>query len=160
MAQLTILAANASATMRIQPFPAQRCRRHGTTLVELLVSAFLLISVMSFVTTWCFHINTIWKDIGHHRVALCELSNQLEVLTRLNPTQAQEAIDAIEPSSTCARTLKNPELTGNLVEDALGTRVVLQLNWQRRYPGKPVTLAGWLPRPTEATDDVAAGGDQ
>ncbi len=121
-----------------------RCDRRGVSLIELLVSALLLMTIMSFVTTFCVQIDRVWKDIGQHRVALCELSNQLEGLTRLKPEAAQQALEALVPSETCRRTLQRPELTGNLVEDDLGMRVVLQLNWQRRYSGKPVTLAGWL----------------
>ena len=41
-------------------------------------------------------------------------------------------------------TLRNPELSGELIEDDLGTRIGLRLNWERIHPGKPVELAGWL----------------
>lgn len=124
-------------------WPAKRCRT-GATMVELVVSAVLLITVMSFVTTLCFQINLVWKDIRHHRVALGELSNQLEQLTRLSPQQVRQAIKSLEPSAISSRTLKDPQLTGKLLEDDLGLRVVLQIDWQRRNPGKPVELAGWL----------------
>ena len=113
-------------------------------MVELVISAMLLVTVMTFVTTLSFSINLVWKDIGHHRVAAGELSNQLESLTRLPLQEARVAVASLEPSELCRRTLKDPELSGQLVEDNLGTRVELSINWNRRNPGKPVQLVGWV----------------
>ena len=126
-----------------------RKRRSGITVVELIISAVLLVTVMSFVTTICFRINLVWKDVNHHRVAMGELSNQLEVLTRLTRQEALAAVDAIQPSSVCASSLRNPELSGELVDDDFGSRIVLRINWDRRNPSNPVELAGWIVRPTE-----------
>jgi hypothetical protein len=120
-----------------------RCR-DGITAVELIISAGLLITVMSFVTTICFQINLVWKDINHHRVAMGELSNQLEELSRLSREDAQTAIDGLKPSSVCGRSLNKPELTGELIDDVFGTRIVLKINWDRRNPGKPMELVGWI----------------
>jgi hypothetical protein len=120
-----------------------RCR-NGFTMVELVISAMMLVTVMTFVTTLSYSINLVWKDIGHHRVAANELANQLESLTRLPKQDAQIAVSSLEPSELCRRTLKDPELSGQLVEDNLGTRVVLSINWNRRNPGKPVQLVGWV----------------
>lgn len=118
--------------------------RRGITAAELIVSAVLLMTVMSFVTTICLRINLVWKDINHHRVAVCELSNQLEELTLLSPPEAQAAIESLQPSAICARSLRKPELAGKLIEDEFGSRIVLQIDWDRRNPGKPVELVGWI----------------
>jgi len=129
------------------PSPISNPRRRpraGTTLIELVVSAAVLMTIMSFVTTLCVRVNWVWKDIGHRRVAVGELSNQLERLTRLTPRQANQELDSLEASDLCRQTLKLPQLNGTLVDDELGFRIVLQLNWQRRYPGTPVELVGWL----------------
>ena len=120
-----------------------RCRS-GITSVELIISSILLITVISFVTTICFQINLVWKDIHHHRVAMGELSNQLEELTQLSRVSAEEAINDLQPSSVCVRSLRNPVLQGELTDDAFGTRIVLQINWDRRNPGKPIELVGWI----------------
>ncbi len=119
--------------------------RQGVTAIELVVSAMLLITVMTFMTSLCFRINLVWKDIGHHRVAVGELSNQLESLQRMTPQGAREALQIIQPSSLCRQTLRDPELRGQIVRDDLGERVVLQINWTRRHPGQPIELAAWLP---------------
>ena len=124
--------------------------RQGVTAIELVVSAMLLITVMTFMTSLCFRIDLVWKDIGHHRVAVGELSNQLESLQRLTPQRAQEALKTIQPSLLCRQTLRDPELRGQLVKDELGDRIVLQINWARRHPGQPIELAAWLPAGSSA----------
>lgn len=123
---------------------APRGRRGGIAAAELIISAVLLITVMSFVTTICFRINLVWKDINHHRVAMGELSNQLEELTQLSPQEARTAVDSLKPTAICARSLQNPEITGEVVDDELGSRILLQLNWKRSNPGKAVELVGWI----------------
>lgn len=113
-------------------------------MIELVISAMLLVTVMTFVTTLSYSINLVWKDIGHHRVAAGELSNQLESLTRLSHEEARKAVASLKPSEVCARTLLEPEIAGKLVDDNLGTRIELRINWNRRNPGKPVELVGWI----------------
>ncbi len=113
-------------------------------MLELIISAMVLIAVMTFITSICVQINFVWKDIGHHRAAVDELSNQLENLTRLTPDQAKQALEKLQPSTVCVGTLDGPELSGQLIKDNLGTRVLMQIDWKRRTPGQPVQLAGWL----------------
>ena len=65
-------------------------RRRGVSLLELLVSGVVLVTVMTLVTTLCIRISSVWKDVGHHRVAVAELSNHLDRLTRLDANAAQQ----------------------------------------------------------------------
>ena len=115
------------------------------TLIELTISAIVLVTIMSFITSICLQVSLVWKDIGHHRAAINELSNQLEHLTRLSLADAKQALGSLEPSEACSRTLNSPKLNGELMVDNLGVRVVLQVDWKRRYPGKPIELVGWMP---------------
>jgi hypothetical protein len=73
-----------------------------------------------------------------------ELSNQLDRLVGLSPTELTAAIDAIEASDESRRTLLDPRLSAERIDDELGERVVLRLDWKRRYPGRPIELVGWL----------------
>ncbi len=116
----------------------------GFTVVELVVSATLMVAVMTFVTTMLVRVDQTWKEIGYQRVAIHELSNHLDHLTTLNPQQVDAVIDAIEPSEQVKRTLASPKLSAQRIDDDLGSRVVLTLNWNRRHPGSPVQLVGWL----------------
>lgn len=118
--------------------------RRGVTMAELIISSVILLVVMTFVTSICFRVNLVWKDIGHHRVALGELANQLEVLTAMKPDEAIAALETLEPSGLCKRTLQSPELNGEAIRDDLGTRIVLRMAWHKDREVKPVELAGWI----------------
>jgi hypothetical protein len=118
--------------------------RQGVSSVELLVSAIVLISVITFFTTCSFQIHLIWKDIRHQRIGMGELNNQLESITLLTKAEARAALSNLTPSATCENSLRAPRLQGELREDSLGTRVTLQLNWDKRHKGKPLELSGWL----------------
>ena len=118
--------------------------RRGVVSIELIVAAVLLMTVMTFVTTLMFRVNRVWSEIGQHRVAAMELSNQMEQLTRLTRAEATVAIKSLQPSILCHRTLREPKLVGETSDDELGIRIELQINWQRLPPGQPVALSGWL----------------
>lgn len=131
-------------------------KRRGFTSVELVVSSVILMTVMAFVTTLSFRVGLVWKDVRHQRIAVCELANQLEVLTLLSPDQAVEAIKNLQPSDGCNRTLTSPELKAALTEDELGTRISLSINWKRRIPGKPIELSGWIISKPTAIENEAS----
>jgi hypothetical protein len=135
--------------------------RAGLAMIEVVVAAGVLLVVMSFVSSLVFRIDFVWKDTGHHRAAMNELSNQLERLTLLSPDKISAAIEGLEPSEMVSRTLDKPELSGELVKDDWGDRIVLKLNWRRPYPGKPVQLVAWLPSDPETTlSSVSSSGPQ
>ena len=122
--------------------------RRGLSLIELIVAAVVMVVVMNLVTTLCFRISLVWRDIGHHRVAVAELSNQLDRLTRMNSQQVLDAMKTLKPSELCERTLPEPQLSGELVQSEIGQQINLRLDWKRRHPGQPVELVGWIPLPS------------
>ena len=128
-----------------------RSRRSGTSMIEVVVSAGILLVVMSFVASLTFRINLVWKDIGQHRAAMNELSNQLERLTLLADDDLAAAIALLEPSAVISQTLPEPALAGELIKDDWGNRLVLKLDWQRPHPAKPVQLVAWLPTHSDAS---------
>ena len=125
--------------------------RPAFTMVEAVVAAGLLLVVMSFVTSLAYKVDLVWQDTRHRLTATNELSNQLERLTLLSPEELPAALRSLEASELAARTLPRPELTGEIIDDSWGKRLVLRLNWQRRHPARPVQLVAWLP-PENATE--------
>ena len=119
-------------------------RRTGTSMVEVLVAASMLLVVMSFVSTAIYRIDLAWRDTTRQRAAMNELSNQLEQMTLLSSEQLPDAMESLAPTPRIRQTLPGVDLSGELLDDALGTRIVLRLDWQRKYPGKPVELSGWV----------------
>lgn len=118
--------------------------RRGVTLVEVLVAVLLSTAVVSLIASMSVRIHHIWKEINHRRIALVELNNQLEQLTRLPHGQMQSALENLQASTACQTVLDDVSLDGEMTRDQLGTRITLRINWQRRVPGLPLQLSGWL----------------
>lgn len=137
--------------------------REGATTIELVVAAVLLMTLMTLVTTLCFRANLVWRDVSKQRVASGELANQLDQLTRLPKNQIQDALEEIEASDVCQRTLNSPRISATLIQDELGDRISLSLDWERRNPGLPVQLSGWLNPAVETPESQSnkeSEGDQ
>ena len=121
--------------------------RRGTTLLECIVAASILSVALGTVTMAVFRIGRIWTDTGHYRIALQEVSNQLETLTQLPPEQLQTAIDSLAVSPTVQRTLVDVKLSGEVIQDQFGDRVKLQLTWGDGKTSRPIRMTAWLAEP-------------
>jgi Tfp pilus assembly protein PilV len=122
--------------------------RRGTTLIECMVAASILTVAIATVTMAVFRIGRIWTDTGHYRIALQEVSNQLETLTQLPPDQAKTAIDSLVVSSDVARSLVDAKFSGELIQDEFGDRVKLALTWGDDRSNRPIHMTAWLAQPT------------
>ena len=107
------------------------------------MATFLMVVIMGLVTRACVGISRVWTDIGQHRIAMAELSNQLEQLTKIDPTELPAATSPLEASEWTRRTLMDTRLSATLVPSELGTQITVSLDWKRRFPGRPVQLTGW-----------------
>ena len=119
-------------------------RRAGLVKLELLVACLLLVTTLSLALSLCHRINSVWRDVSHHRRALDELSNQMDELTRMSPEQVSAALDQLQPSPECQAGLPEPRLSGRLVPDSLGQRIELQMQWNARVASPTIRLAGWI----------------
>ena len=119
------------------------CRR-GVTMAELMVSAVVLMTIMSFATTLCFQVNRVWVDIADRRIATTELSNQLHRLSVMDGEQLNESLGTLEPSPFCRSNLDSPKFAVETSSDKIGTRIELALSWKRPYPTTPVKMAAWV----------------
>lgn len=138
----------------------RRDYRSGVTITEVIVSAVLMMAIMSLVGTVCHRVNLIWFDVNHHRVAVSELSNQLEELTAMTLDQAAVAVKSMEPSELCRRALTSPQLSGEISEDQLGARVVLKINWTRPNVANPIEMSGWIiPAQQEGSSDELSNSE-
>lgn len=128
-------------------------RRVGVSTIELVVASSMLIVVMTFATTMIYKIQSVVKETRFERIAVNELSNQLERLTVMELDQAVSAIESLAASDDCKSVLTNPELSGAVVEDSLGHRIDLEIGWQTVNVRKPIRLSGWLVDATQETKD-------
>ncbi len=130
--------------------------RRGYAMTELVVAATLLVGILSFVAPLAVRSGRLWQDSRHYRLALDELSNQLERLTSLDQDQRDAALAELSVSPQVSARLPNPVIEGLKMNDGDGARLVLQLQWDRVGSAKPVTLVAWidpLPSIAEATGE-------
>ena len=110
---------------------------------------------MSLVTVSSFRISRVWKDIRQQKVALNELSNQLDRLTTLPVEDVRDSIKALEPSAECRRSLTQPALSG-VVENQpkFGNRLTISITWQNDSGknSRPIQLSAWWPEPSDRKD--------
>lgn len=123
--------------------------RRGTSLIELLVAATLLLSGITVVTQLTVAAGRMWQQTRHERLAMEELSNQLEYLIALEPDQRATALQALAPSPLAVEVLPEVNLTADAIADQDGSRLELSLVWGGRP--KPITLVGWI-GPAESTE--------
>ena len=125
-------------------FDVRSSRRRGFASMEILVSALIICATATAVTSLLFKCGMVWRDVSQRRVAVHELSAQLEELTLMESDSVAEKIEQLKPSTICSQRLHDAKLTGVLVEDKLGVRIELSINWKRAVESKPIVLCGWL----------------
>jgi hypothetical protein len=118
--------------------------RRGLLMTELIVAAVLLVTALSFLVTLSFRTGKLRQDSRHYTLAVNELTNQLERLTMLAESAIDVQLADLQPSPAVQTALPNPRLAGEKLVDEHGTRVILEINWDRIGNAKPVSLVGWL----------------
>lgn len=125
---------------------SHRGRPGGFTMIEVVVSAGLLLVLMSFLLKMTYRVGSIWTDIGHHRSAINELSNQIDRLTLLTESELAKELASLELSAEGSATLFDAALTGEVINDEFGRRLELRLTWNRRHPVAPTEMSAWIQR--------------
>jgi hypothetical protein len=132
-------------------------RRAATSTLEVIVACTLMSSVLAVFTPLVVKHRRLLSAQRDYRLALDEVSNQLERLTALSEDEVSIAVQQLKPSEFAAARLPGAELRGELESIDLGRRLKLELIWdepQRR--GVPVALAAWLLPAGEMRGNVAA----
>lgn len=118
--------------------------RHGLSLIEIVVAATLLVSLVGFVTPLTVRLGRVWQGTRDHRLALNELANQMEVLTSLGVSRCEIALANLEPSASIVKSLRDARLEGELARDQDGIRLLLSIDWNRGTDAVPLRLVGWI----------------
>jgi hypothetical protein len=131
--------------------------RAGTSTLDALVACTLLVTVVSVATPLVVRHTGLLKSQRNYRLALDELSNQLEHLTALRNDELAEAVDKLAPSAFLTERIPSAELSGELQPAETGTRVTLKLSWNESQVRKePLSLAAWVipaPQPSAAPEE-------
>jgi len=126
----------------------RRIPRSATTSLEVIVALTLLCGLLSFSTPLVVKHGRLLQAQRNYRLALDELSNQLERLSALPETELEDAVKQLAPSPFATAHLPGAELRGQLDSIDIGRRLTLRLSWDESERRKaPVALAAWLPAP-------------
>ncbi len=119
--------------------------RRGTGSLDLLVSFTLLVTLITVVTPLAVRHGRLLRSHRDYRLALDELSNQLDRLTALPVDELSQSIEQLAPSTFLTERLRGAKLTGELQPAEFGTRVTLKLSWNETERHRaPVSLAAWV----------------
>ena len=141
-------AVGASAAGDITPFGSatrRLGRRTGFTLTEALVACTLVGSIGLLLLPIAGRTARVQQQLAHERLALDELSNQLERLSELSLAELQAEALELHVSEETAQSLPDAELKALLSNSQGGWRLSLQLRWDE--PGRrdnPLTITTWI----------------
>jgi hypothetical protein len=129
--------------------------RRGTTIAEFVVACALLGSSMLFVVPSAVRIGRLQRAIRHDRIAMDEITNQMDRLTQLSVGQLKQELGILTPSEFGMSGLPNPKMSGTLQESEDGYRLVLEISWNS--PGRlvaPLAMTTWIyPANTETSGE-------
>jgi Tfp pilus assembly protein PilV len=118
--------------------------RSGLSQVEILVAASLLMAGMGVLPTLGFHINRIAKESRNYQLAVHELANQLERISKLPREPMRNALRDMQLAPHVSEVLPGGTLAGILQQDSTGTRLILSLQWERTGSPPPLQLVAWV----------------
>lgn len=140
--------------MKTQPHQQQRFARRGFMLTELIVAAILLAAVLSVITQLAIRSGRLSQDTRHYQMALDEMSNQLDRLLVLPDEQLAKQMKTLAASPMMQEILAEPQLSAEIKQDADGSRIVLQLQWNRLGGQRPLRLVGWRPEAVKESQET------
>jgi hypothetical protein len=123
--------------------PAACCWRRATTMLEVIVSLSLLMSALSLSLPLIVQHGRLLIEQRNYRLALDELSNQLDRLSAANADDLPGALRKIAVSPFTAERLHNAKLASDLKPTDVGLRLTLKLTWKNAHEQK-VALAAWI----------------
>jgi hypothetical protein len=119
--------------------------RAGTGMFDLLVSFTLLVATLSLVGPFVVRHGQLWKSQRNYRLALDELSNQLDRLSALPRAELSTAVAELAPSPFVRDRLTDARLVGKLARGDEASQISLTIDWiQTSGRSRPVTLSAWV----------------
>jgi hypothetical protein len=120
-----------------------RLRRCGSTSYEVLVAFTLLTTLLSLSLSSMVRHGRLLTSEQSYRLALDELSNQLDRLTALPSNELSQAVKELQLTPFTAQRLSDAKLVGEIAPTDIGQRVTLRLT-SRDPNGLKVSMAGWM----------------
>jgi hypothetical protein len=119
--------------------------RAGFSMLEVFVACTLLSSVLAVSTPLIVRHGRLLKAQRNYRLALDELSNQLERLRALPPAEMRSAAASVAPSEFAKAKLPGVKLRAELEAFDLGQRLTISATWNEvERERAPLSLAAWV----------------
>ena len=115
-------------------------RHLGSSSLEAIVSFTLLSAALTFATPLVVKHSRLLAAQRDYRLALDEVSNNIERLSLLPVDELSGALSQLNPSDLIAAKLPGAELRGKLDDADIGRRLTLRLSWQAQQ-GVPTTVS-------------------
>jgi hypothetical protein len=133
--------------------------RCGTSTLDALTAFTLIVTVISVVTPLAVRHGRLLKSQHQYRLALDELSNQMEKLTALSTEELPQAAQQLKPSDFITARLPGAQIKAELQPAESSTRLSLSITWRDAERDKaPLTLAAWVFPKTES-NAAGQGGE-
>ncbi|WP_339730998.1 prepilin-type N-terminal cleavage/methylation domain-containing protein [uncultured Gimesia sp.] len=125
-------------------------RRHGFTLVEMMVAGVLLMTVTMIVVPAIYWVHRERRQIEYRQIAIVEVENMMERVVALPFHDInQTKVDKFVFSESALRQLPNADLNIEISESSglpLMKKIQVQLGWNdhRGINVVPVRLTSWV----------------
>lgn len=139
------------------PHRAKSTSRTGATLTELVVACSLLGSFVAVVVPATVRIGRAQQSLRQERIALDELTNQLDRISLLPVDQIQDELVTLKASELSASSLLNPKLSGEINESQDGYRIVVKITWDgSRQRDAPLAMSTFVyPAQSQLSEEEA-----
>jgi hypothetical protein len=132
--------------------------RRGISSIEALVGFTILSTAITLSLPLVVHHQRLLESARHYRLALDELSNQLDRFVAVPSSDLASEIKELKPSSFIISELPGAQLTGELKQADIGQRLTLHLTWTD-MPRRPtsISLASWILPSRDARNPIDGG---
>lgn len=137
----------------------RRTNRRGVGQLEIIVAAVLMGVLTGMLSTLSYQLQRVHKDARNYQLAVYEITNQLRRLQSLPSEQLTAEVNNLKLSEVAKARLEQAELKGALISDPLGTRIDVQINWNRIGQAEPVKLSAWVKTETSSSQSGPATED-
>jgi hypothetical protein len=120
-------------------------RHLGSSSLDAIASFTLLSAALTFATPLVVKHSRLLTAQRDYRLALDEVSNNIERLLLLPTDELSGALPQLKPSELIAAKLPSAELHGTLEDSDIGRRLTLRLSWQPLHGSSmTVSLSTWV----------------
>lgn len=112
--------------------------------MEIVISATVLLAGIGLMATMIPRIGRCWRESRNYQLATHELANQLEYLTSLDSKELSNALANLTVSEELLDELPDAKLAVEKSSEEFGTRLRLEIRWDRGHDSQPLSMTGWL----------------